>query len=80
MALYDERLQRKLNQGATKPQSPVTSKPIKQGVKKFDYMGINELKQHENGIMDLFEEDRQLTKYLSHNRPAKNSSSCVRLN
>ena len=43
-------------------------------------MRINELKLHENGIMDLFEEDRQLAKYLSHNRNNKIQTSQVRLN
>lgn len=42
-------------------------------------MKINELKQHECGILDLFEEDKQLTKYISHNQNEKYASSYVRL-
>ena len=36
----------------------------------FDYMNIDELKQHENGILNLFEGEKNNAKYVSHNKPA----------
>lgn len=36
----------------------------------FDYMNIDELKQHENGILNLFEGEKNIAKYVSHNKPA----------
>lgn len=41
-------------------------------------MEINQLKQHESGILDMFEGDKQLAKYVSHNK-ARMQSSYVRL-
>ena len=35
--------------------------------KKFDNMGIDELRQHESGILNLFEGERNIAKYVSHN-------------
>ena len=37
---------------------------------QFDYMNIDELKQHENGILNLFEGEKNIAKYVSHNKPA----------
>ena len=34
----------------------------------FDYMNIDELKQHENGILNLFEGEKNIAKYVSHNK------------
>ena len=48
----------------------------------FDYMNIDELKQHENGILNLFEGERHMAQYDSHNKiDAKTgkSKSYVRL-
>ena len=36
----------------------------------FDYMNIDELKQHENGILNLFEGEKNIAKYVSHNKPS----------
>lgn len=35
----------------------------------FDYMNIDELKQHENGILNLFEGEKNIARYVSHNKP-----------
>ena len=35
----------------------------------FDYMNIDELKQHESGILNLFEGEKNIAKYVSHNKP-----------
>jgi len=43
-------------------------------------MGINELKQHEQGLLDMFEGDRQINCYRSHNHKARTGSAFVRLN
>ena len=40
------------------------------GMGNFDYMNIDELKQHENGILNLFEGERNIAKYVSHNQAA----------
>ena len=32
-------------------------------------MNIDELKQHENGILNLFEGEKNIAKYVSHNKP-----------
>lgn len=37
---------------------------------QFDFMDIDMLKQHENGILNLFEGEKNIAKYVSHNRPA----------
>ena len=36
--------------------------------RKFTFMNINELKQHENGILNLFEGKKDLARYVSHNK------------
>ena len=46
----------------------------------FDYMGINELRQHEQGLLNMFESDRQINAYRSHNQKARTGSAFVRLN
>ena len=33
-------------------------------------MNIDELKQHENGILNLFEGEKHIANYVSHNKPA----------
>ncbi len=33
-------------------------------------MNIDELKQHESGILNLFEGEKNIAKYVSHNQPA----------
>jgi len=38
------------------------------GNQNFNYMEINELKQHEKGILNLFEGEGQMAKYVSHNK------------
>ena len=42
-------------------------------------MGITQLKQHEHGILDIFEGDRQLARYLSHNNNIAKHKSYQRL-
>ena len=37
---------------------------------QFDHMNIDELKQHENGILNLFEGEKNIAKYVSHNKPS----------
>lgn len=39
------------------------------GTHNFDYMNIDELKQHEQGILNLFEGDKIISRYVSHNQP-----------
>ena len=40
------------------------------GGSHFNYMNIDELKQHENGILNLFEGERNIGRYVSHNNEA----------
>ena len=40
------------------------------GGSHFNYMNIDELKQHENGIMNLFEGEKNIGRYNSHNLEA----------
>ena len=34
----------------------------------FNYMNIDELKQHESGILNLFEGEKNISRYVSHNQ------------
>ena len=68
--LEDE--QRRLQKhGSYQPQSSLgrphdnSSGPLS---RKFNFMDINELKQHESGILNLFEGKKELSKYVSHNK------------
>lgn len=51
--------------------------PVGTGGHNFDYMNIDELKQHEQGILNLFESDTGLAGYVSHNKPVPNKFSSV---
>ena len=42
---------------------------------QFDHMNIDELKQHENGILNLFEGEKNIAKYVSHNKPSATGES-----
>jgi hypothetical protein len=41
--------------------------PMGGGIHNFDYMNIDELKQHEHGILNLFEGEKNISGYVSHN-------------
>ena len=60
----DERRQGRLHMAAAAVVSPGTrAQPKKAGTNlghNFDYMNIDELKQHENGILNLFEGEKHM--------------------
>ena len=48
--------------------SPDAEKGGMLGGGQFGYMNIDELKQHESGILNLFEGEKNIAKYISHNQ------------
>ena len=69
-------------EGTTDPQPSPTKLSFPGKGSNFDYMNIDELQQHGNGILNLFEGDKAMAQYDSHNKiDAKSgkSKSYVRL-